>query len=201
MRSWRTALRSIFASCCRRADSVVVGKCTFGQLLAATTSGLASTWPLTTCSKLDCALRGRSSAGRASGWQPEGQGFEPPRLHTRVSPRKREQESVRYEPDPSRGVGRWNAHAPTRDGELLTDLEPKPHRRRGGLAVRPANGPYGNMASPTRWPVSRKRRPISACVRSVGRLRAVPRFSLQRRLRLRIGERRRRSGARVGRGS
>src|SRR4249920_2620818 len=28
-------------------------------------------------------LRGRSSAGRASGWQPEGQGFEPPRLHER----------------------------------------------------------------------------------------------------------------------
>ena len=27
------------------------------------------------------AVRGRSSAGRASGWQPEGQGFEPPRLH------------------------------------------------------------------------------------------------------------------------
>ncbi|MDX6486671.1 MAG: hypothetical protein QOF43_1824 [Gaiellaceae bacterium] len=25
---------------------------------------------------------GRSSAGRASGWQPEGQGFEPPRLHS-----------------------------------------------------------------------------------------------------------------------
>ncbi len=26
--------------------------------------------------------RGRSSAGRARGWQPRGQGFDPPRLHT-----------------------------------------------------------------------------------------------------------------------
>ena len=29
-----------------------------------------------------CALWGRSSAGRASAWQAEGQGFEPPRLHS-----------------------------------------------------------------------------------------------------------------------
>ena len=31
--------------------------------------------------------RGCSSAGRASGWQPEGQGFEPPQLHSAKRPR------------------------------------------------------------------------------------------------------------------
>ena len=32
--------------------------------------------------------RGCSSAGRASGWQPEGQGFEPPQLHCHEAVRK-----------------------------------------------------------------------------------------------------------------
>src|SRR5439155_3253921 len=49
---------------------------------AGNNSGWGSTGLGITSSGLDWAgQRGRSSAGRASGWQPEGQGFEPPRLH------------------------------------------------------------------------------------------------------------------------
>ena len=81
MRSRRTAQSSIAATCCRRVDSTVVARCIFEQLLAATTKRLGSIWLPTIYSKLHWASRGRSSAGRASGWQPEGQGFDPPRLH------------------------------------------------------------------------------------------------------------------------
>ena len=69
------------------------GSCTSAQRRVAITKGTASTGPTTTHSRgYNLPLWGRSSAGRASGWQPEGQGFDPPRLHfsaDRESPLRR----------------------------------------------------------------------------------------------------------------
>src|SRR5579875_3002399 len=48
--------------------------------------------------------RGRSSAGRASGWQPEGQGFEPPRLHCSGRPPCRSRHGAPWAPPYTRRV-------------------------------------------------------------------------------------------------
>ena len=46
------------------------------------TTSASDTFATPSISPLNCRGRGRSSAGRAFGWQPKGQGFDPPRLHS-----------------------------------------------------------------------------------------------------------------------